>query len=117
MPHAPEMTNLPGFQRDLPFAMPDLNDPDGLVMKAVRESYYMNDMRHGRLYPTLDTLVADGFFTKGIHDQRTNKYELTERGRSEVLARIGWPLGRCPPDLIPHVAPADASSQPAVHRQ
>lgn len=84
------MDDLTGFQRDLLYAIGGLEDPAGLRIKDVLEEYYETEVHHGRLYPNLDTLVDKGLVKKGELDRRTNKYELTDRGRREVQARRDW---------------------------
>lgn len=84
------MNDLTGFQRDLLYAIAGFDDPHGLALKNELEEYYEKDIHHGRLYPNLDTLVDKGLVKKGELDRRTNKYELTDRGRREVQARRDW---------------------------
>ncbi|MFC6906866.1 helix-turn-helix transcriptional regulator [Halalkalicoccus tibetensis] len=84
------MDDLTGFQRDLLYVIAGLDEPHGLALKDVLEEYYGTEIHHGRLYPNLDTLVDKGLVKKGKLDQRTNKYELTERGRRELRARREW---------------------------
>lgn len=85
-----DMQDLTGFQRDLLYTIAGLDEPNGLEIKRYLENYYETEIRHGRLYPNLDTLVETGLVNKGKHDQRTNKYELTERGRRDIGARRRW---------------------------
>lgn len=94
------MHDLTGFQRDLLFVIAGLDGPNGLTVKEHLEEYYGSEVRHGRLYPNLDTLVEKGFVEKGKQDQRTNKYVLLDRGRREVQARLDWQLGYCPDELL-----------------
>lgn len=95
------MDDLTGFQRDLLFVIAGLDEPNGLEIKAELETYYESDIRHGRLYPNLDTLVDEGLVEKGKHDQRTNKYLLTERGERKIRDRFAWQGERVPADLKP----------------
>lgn len=95
------MDDLTGFQRDLLFVIAGLDEPNGLEIKAELETYYESDIRHGRLYPNLDTLVDEGFVEKGKHDQRTNKYLLTEKGKRTIRDRFAWQGERVPSDLKP----------------
>ncbi len=87
------MHDLTGFQRDLLYALAGLDQPKGLDVKAVLDEYYGQDINHGRLYPNLDALVEKGLVEKGKHDDRTNAYTLTRRGRREVGARREWEAG------------------------
>ena len=66
----------------------------GLAVKRELESYYGSEVNHGRLYPNLDDLVADGFVEKSELDKRTNQYELTEAGHDAVLGQLEWVLDR-----------------------
>lgn len=84
------MHDLTSFQRDLLVIVAGLDEPNGLEIKDELEEYYQSDIRHGRLYPNLDTLVEMGLIEKGTHDQRTNKYVLRERGRRELAQRREW---------------------------
>lgn len=84
------MEDLTGFQRDALYVIAGLTEPNGLEIKDKLEDYYETEVRHGRLYPNLDSLVEMGLVNKGQHDQRTNKYELTDRGRREIEARRDW---------------------------
>lgn len=84
------MHDLTGFQRDLLFLVAGMDEPNGLEIKDELETYYENEIRHGRLYPNLDALVEKGFVEKGQYDRRTNKYILTQRGRREIESRIEW---------------------------
>ena len=84
------MHDLTGFQRDLLYVVAGLEEPHGLAVKGELEEYYESEIHHGRLYPNLDALVEKGFVEKGKHDQRTNYYTLTRRGRRELQARRDW---------------------------
>ena len=84
------MHDLTGFQRDLLYVIPGLDDPHGLAIKDELENYYEKEIHHGRLYPNLDTLVDKGLVEKGTKDRRTNFYTLTTRGRREIEARREW---------------------------
>ena len=84
------MYDLTGFQRDLLYVIAGKDKPNGLDIKEELEGYYEKEIHHGRLYPNLDTLVNKGLVEKGKHDQRTNYYTLTRRGRREIDARQEW---------------------------
>ncbi len=66
----------------------------GLAVKRELESYYGNEVNHGRLYPNLDDLVDEGYVEKSELDKRTNQYALTEAGHGVVLGQIEWVLDR-----------------------
>jgi len=85
-----QMKHLTAFQRDLMFVIAGLEEPNGLDIKALLEEYYHSEIRHGRLYPNLDTLADKGLVHKGQHDLRTNKYSLTSKGWTELESRIEW---------------------------
>lgn len=90
------MHDLTGFQRDLLLVIAGLDEPKGLDVSEEVEEYYGSEIRHGRLYPNLDTLVEKGLVEKGQHDLRTNKYDLTDRGKREIEARLSWELSYIP---------------------
>ena len=66
----------------------------GLAIKRELESYYGDEVNHGRLYPNLDDLVELDLVEKSELDKRTNQYALTETGREAVLDGIQWTLSR-----------------------
>jgi len=84
------MHDLTGFQRDLLYVTASLDAPKGLAIKDEIESYYDEEINHGRLYPNLDTLVDKGLVNKGKQDDRTNAYSLSRRGRREIESRREW---------------------------
>jgi PadR family transcriptional regulator PadR len=84
------MCDLTGFQRDALYAIAGHDEPKGVAIRDELDNYYESEIRHGRLYPNLDELVAKGLVEKGERDQRTNYYEITQRGRREIDARREW---------------------------
>lgn len=66
----------------------------GLAIKRELESYYDEEVNHGRLYPNLDDLVNDGLIEKSERDKRTNEYALTDEGLAAVEDLLGWALHR-----------------------
>ena len=66
----------------------------GLAIKEELETYYEDEVNHGRLYPNLDDLVSEGLVDKSELDKRTNQYELTDDGEEAVLNRIEWVLSK-----------------------
>lgn len=84
------MFDLTAFQRDLLYVVAGMDAPHGLAIKEELETYYETEIRHGRLYPNLDTLVEKGLVEKGKKDDRTNSYTMTQRGRWEITAREEW---------------------------
>jgi DNA-binding PadR family transcriptional regulator len=83
------MFSLTGFQRDLLYAITSQTKPSGQEIKEILERD-VDEVRHGRLYPNLDTLVDRGFVEKGQLDRRTNYYEITEEGEQLLRERREW---------------------------
>lgn len=91
------ITDLTGFQRDVLVAIPSVETPKGLAIKSQLQTYYNEEINHGRLYPNLDQLVEKGLVKKGRIDRRTNRYELTEDGK-ELLRGYGeWVMSKGQP--------------------
>ena len=88
--HSTEMDYLTAFQRDLLRVIAGMDEPKGLEVKSEIESYYGEEINHGRLYPNLDTLCDEGLVDKGKHDDRSNAYKVTARGMREIEARDQW---------------------------
>jgi len=84
------MNRLTAFQRDILYVIAGLHEPYGLEIKEVIEGYYESEVNHGRLYPNLDTLVDEGFLTKGSLDKRTNSYTLTQQAHESIQTRRDW---------------------------
>jgi len=85
------MNDLTAFQRDILYVIAGLdNGPKGLAIKDELEAYYDDEINHGRLYPSLDTLVDKDLVEKGTIDKRTNSYTLTPRGKREIEVREEW---------------------------
>ena len=94
------MRDLTAFQRDIMFALAKLHEPKGLDVKEYLETYYSEEIRHGRLYPNLDALVEKALVNKGQHDRRTNKYTMSEEGKRELRERIDWEMNDLPAEFI-----------------
>ena len=84
------MFELTGFQRDLLVVAAGLSAPKGLEIKSEIEEYYESEINHGRLYPNLNTLVDNGFLEKSKKDERTNAYDLTDKGKALIRDRREW---------------------------
>jgi PadR family transcriptional regulator PadR len=84
------MHDMTGFQRDLLYLVAGPDDPHGLAIKKELEEYYEEEVNHGRLYSSLDTLVEKGLVEKGQKDKGTNFYSITQRGKREIKARREW---------------------------
>lgn len=83
-------TTLPGFNGIVSTIIAGLGDPHGLAIKDELEEYYQKEVQHGRLYPTLDTLVEKGLVEKSKQDGRTNAYTVTTKGRKAIQNRREW---------------------------
>ena len=66
----------------------------GLAIKRELESFYGEEVNHGRLYPNLDDLVREGLIEKSELDKRTNEYALTDQGLAAVEDLLAWALDR-----------------------
>lgn len=86
------MQDLTGIQRDLLFVIAGLESPKGIRIQDELEEYYESRIDRGRLYPNLDTLVNEGLVKKDAYDERTNTYQLTQRGEQELKTRREWEL-------------------------
>jgi len=86
-----EWTDLRKFERDCLVAIAVHNEdtPYGLAIKAELETWYREELNHGRLYPNLNDLVRRGLVSKSEIDKRTNGYALTDRGREVLQAGAG----------------------------
>lgn len=65
-------------------------EPHGLAVKEALEEEYDSEVHHGRLYPTLDSLVDDGLLEKGEKDKRTNVYKITDTGTELLHKKQSW---------------------------
>lgn len=82
---------LTAFQRNILTVLAE--EPRyGLAIKRELESYYGEEVNHGRLYPNLDDLVSKGLIEKSELDKRTNEYALTDEGVDAVLDGLEWSL-------------------------
>lgn len=84
------MFELTGFQRDLLYVIAGADQPSGQDIKEELEKYYPNEINHGRLYPNLDTLVNRSLVEKGEIDRRTNYYDITDDGLTQLRDRRDW---------------------------
>lgn len=80
---------LTGFQRDLLYVIAGSDQPSGQTIRRELETD-IDNINHGRLYPNLNALVEHGLVEKGSQDQRTNYYEVTERGEALLARRREW---------------------------
>lgn len=80
---------LTGFQRDLLYVIAGSDQPSGQTVRSKLQGQIQN-INHGRLYPNLNTLVEHSLVEKGEQDQRTNYYEITDRGEALLSRRREW---------------------------
>jgi len=100
MSEAQSVASSPGVAKDLTAFQQNIlvilaEEPRyGLAIKRELESYYSDEVNHGRLYPNLDDLVEMGLVDKSELDKRTNQYALTEEGYEALLDQLGWTFAR-----------------------
>ncbi len=87
------MFQLTGFQRDLLYVIAGLGQPSGQSIRREMEKH-VDNVNHGRLYPNLDELVEHSLVEKGSKDQRTNFYEITDKGQEMIDSRRDWESGQ-----------------------
>jgi PadR family transcriptional regulator PadR len=89
---APErpIIGLTSFQRDLLAIVSQTGPAKGVTIKAALEDGVYETVYHSHLYSNLTSLANEGFVDKGTSDRRTNHYDLTPRGRRELLAYQRW---------------------------
>ena len=100
MPETRAVTESPGtaseltaFQRNVLTILAE--EPRyGLAVKRGLETYYGEEVNHGRLYPNLDELVEMGLVEKAELDKRTNQYALTEEGYQVLLDQLSWTFSK-----------------------
>jgi PadR family transcriptional regulator PadR len=85
------MHDLNGFQRDILYAVPGLEEPSGLeVIEAIEESYE-TEITSSRFYVNVQPLEDMGLVGDSSREgSRDNSYFLTDRGRRELQARREW---------------------------
>lgn len=81
--------DLTTFQLDI-LAVVQSGPHKGLDIKAGVQAHRGTEINHGRLYPNLDELAALGLIEKGTYDDRTNCYEITDRGDELLRRRAAW---------------------------
>jgi len=96
MSEAQTVAETPGIARELTAFQRNIltilaEEPRyGLAIKRELETYYDDDVNHGRLYPNLDDLVEMGLVEKSELDKRTNQYGLTDEGYQALLDQLAW---------------------------
>lgn len=68
----------------------DAGKPSGQEVNSIINEEYKNEVNHGRLYPNLDDLVEMGLIIKGDKDDRTNYYQITQKGKDKIVKRHHW---------------------------
>jgi len=89
--------DLTAFQRNILIILSE-EPMYGLAIKRELESYYDDEVNHGRLYPNLDELVELGLVEKSELDKRTNQYELTSDGESALFEQLEWSIAKLSAD-------------------
>jgi DNA-binding PadR family transcriptional regulator len=87
---APELT---AFQQNILTILAE-KPRYGLAVKRELQSYYDEEVNHGRLYPNLDELIELGLLEKSELDKRTNEYALTDDGHQVLLNQLDWMTSR-----------------------
>lgn len=105
-----EFAGLTKFRRDILVILAGLDDPKGLRIKEELETYYTDDINHGRLYPNLDALAEQGYIEKFAVDRRSNGYRLTMKGKRHLLSRLNWQDSHMPRDGVVDEEPPDQST-------
>ena len=85
---------LSRFQIELLAVANTMDEPSGQDIRRAYDELTGSDTNHGRLYPNLKELVELGCVTKGKHDDRTNYYECSDKGREALEAHAGF-IGEC----------------------
>ena len=88
-PHYCVARELTAFQQNILTILAD-DSRYGLAIKRELETYYDDEVNHGRLYPNLDDLVEMGLIEKSELDKRTNEYGLTGEGVEAVFEQLSW---------------------------
>ncbi|MEA5387145.1 helix-turn-helix transcriptional regulator [Haloarculaceae archaeon H-GB11] len=78
------------------------------IKEELEQTFYADNVNHGRLYPNLDELVEKGLVAKGQRDRRTNNYELTQRGEHVLQRELEWLTDRMDAEIIGTVAGGDS---------
>jgi DNA-binding PadR family transcriptional regulator len=100
MSEAQTVSETPGIARELTAFQQNIltilaeESRYGLAIKRELETYYDDEVNHGRLYPNLDDLVEMGLVEKSELDKRTNEYALTDEGYQALLDQLSWTFGK-----------------------
>jgi DNA-binding PadR family transcriptional regulator len=85
------MRKLTSFQRDLLVVLP--NTPTNvLVVKDQLDEYYEKDVRVGRFFPNLDTLVEKNYAEITSSGEKYDEQEIfiTEDGKEAISSHFEW---------------------------
>jgi len=88
------LQELSRFQIELLAIANTMDEPSGQDIRREYDGVAQAHTNHGRLYPNLKELVATGCMNKGKHDERTNYYECSDKGRDVLEAHAGF-VGDC----------------------
>ncbi|SIR72434.1 Transcriptional regulator PadR-like family protein [Haladaptatus litoreus] len=89
VPDTSTVRSLTAFQQNVLLVLAE-ESRYGLAIKRELESFYNEEVNHGRLYPNLDTLIELGLAEKSELDKRTNEYSITEDGHAALLDLFEW---------------------------
>jgi len=92
--HAETVKELSRFQIELLAVANTMDEPSGQDIRRAYDSLTGSDTGHGQLYPNLKELVELGCINKGKHDDRTNYYECSDKGRDALEAHASF-IGEC----------------------
>lgn len=85
-----KMFDLTAFQRDILYTLAHYSSLSGMEIHKNLSKLYTEDFTQSRIYSNLDQMVAAGLIKKGSFSERTNKYELTEKGKEKIEDQIRW---------------------------
>lgn len=85
------MQELTAFQRDILYVIAGLDRPNGLEIGERLENDGLYDrVRHGRIYPNLESIRQTGLIEKGQLTDRANWHALTDEGWVALVDRREW---------------------------
>jgi DNA-binding PadR family transcriptional regulator len=84
------MADLTALQRDVLFAVADLDSPNGQAIRSELAETQGRNVLSGHIYLSLERLVEEGLVRKAARDGRSNEYALTEDGNAWVVDRLEW---------------------------
>lgn len=84
------MADLTAFQRDVLFAVANLDGPNGQDIRANLGTTQDRTVRSGHIYLNLEELVDAGLIEKRAKNGRSNTYSLTQDGEEWLENRLEW---------------------------